>query len=263
MAATEQVFATALNEMGAKMLKQSRGGCKWKSASVSNTRQTEKGHRLVIELPKEVSEISWHKKGDYFATICPDGTNSLVMIHQLSRQDSQAPFSKSKGMIISVCFHPNKPFLFVATQRNVRVYNLVKQETVKKLLSGVKFISSMDVHPTGDHVIIGSFDRRLCWFDMDLSATAYKTLRYNQQAVRSVSFHKKYPLFASCSDDGSVNVFHNMVYNDLMQNPLIVPLKKLKAHEVKEGLASVSVRFHPHQPWLFSCGVDGLIKLFC
>jgi ribosome biogenesis protein ERB1 len=46
-------------------------------------------------------------------------------------------------------FHPNKPFLFVATQRNVKVYNLVNQEMVKKLISGVKWISSMDIHPQG------------------------------------------------------------------------------------------------------------------
>lgn len=133
---------------------------------------------------------------------------------------------------------------------------------VKKLLTGVKWISSMDIHPSGDHIIVGSFDRRLCWFDLDLTSTPYKTLRYNQQAVRSVSFHKKYPLFTSCSDDGSVNLFHSMVYNDLMQNPLIVPLKKIKAHSPSDGLGCVSVAFHPNHPWLFTCGSDSLIKLF-
>ena len=30
---------------------------------------------------------------------------------------------------------------------------------------------------TGDNVIIGSYDRRLCWFDNDLSTKPYKTLR--------------------------------------------------------------------------------------
>lgn len=35
----------------------------------------------------------------------------------------------------------------------------------------------MDVHPGGDNLIIGSYDKKLAWFDMDLSAKPYKTLR--------------------------------------------------------------------------------------
>lgn len=46
-----------------------------------------------------------------------------------------------------------------------------------------------------------------------------------------MAYHKTYPLFASCSDDGSANVFHGMVYSDLLQNPLIVPLKFLLGHK--------------------------------
>ena len=30
---------------------------------------------------------------------------------------------------------------------------------------------------SGDNLIVGSYDRRLCWFDMDLSTKPYKTLR--------------------------------------------------------------------------------------
>lgn len=33
-----------------------------------------------------------------------------------------------------------------------------------------------------------------------------------QGAVRAAAFHRSYPLFASASDDGSVHVFHGMVY---------------------------------------------------
>lgn len=52
------------------------------------------------------------------------------------------------------------------------------------------------------------------------------------QAIRAAGFHKHYPLMASGSDDGSVHVFHATVYSDLLRNPLIVPLKILRAHEV-------------------------------
>eukprot|EP00042_Codosiga_hollandica_P049369 m.572731 g.572731 ORF g.572731 m.572731 type:complete len:94 (+) comp57868_c0_seq9:2009-2290(+) len=72
---------------------------------------------------------------------------------------------------------------------------------------------------------MGTYDRKLCWFDMDLSAAPYKTLRYHQKALRKVAFHSSYPLFASCSDDATVHIFHGMVYNDFLQNPLIVPVK--------------------------------------
>lgn len=55
-------------------------------------------------------------------------------------------------------------------------------------------------------------------------------------AIRDVAFHKKYPLFASSSDDGSVNIFHGMVYGDLERNPLVVPVKSLQAHRMEDNL---------------------------
>jgi hypothetical protein len=36
----------------------------------------------------------------------------------------------------------------------------------------------MDVHPSGDHLIVGGYDRKLCWFDLELSEKPYKILRY-------------------------------------------------------------------------------------
>jgi ribosome biogenesis protein ERB1 len=103
---------------------------------------------------------------------------------------------------------------------------------IKKLLSGCKWLSSIDIHPSGDHVILGSYDRRVVWFDLDLSSTPYKTLKYHEKAIRSVQYHRyivkcvlqllrsnlcishfrRYPLMASSSDDGSIHVFHATVY---------------------------------------------------
>lgn len=143
------------------------------------------------------------------------------------------------------------------------MYNLAKQELIKKLQPGAKWISSIDIHPAGDNVIIGTYDKRIHWFDMDLSTKPYKTLRYHRAAVRQVKYHPRYPLFGSCSDDGSVLMFHGMVYNDLMQNPLIVPVKTLRAHEISpSGLGVLDCAWHPTQPWIFSCGSDRTIKLF-
>ena len=55
-------------------------------------------------------------------------------------------------------------------------------------------------------------DKRLAWYDLDLSTKPYRALRYHTSALRGVAFHRKYPLFASASDDASVHVFHGMVY---------------------------------------------------
>lgn len=221
------------------------------------------GPIAILRTNSAVSSVKWHRKGDYFTTVSPKAGTAAVLIHQLSKAASQQPFGKSKGGEVQLaCFHPQKPFLFVATKEHVRVYHLVKQVMVKRLMSGCRHISSIDVHGSGDHVIIGSLDRRLVWFDLDLASTPYKTLKYHERALRSVGFHPRYPLMASASDDGSIHVFHSMVYSDLMRNPLIVPVKVLRGHSVVKSLGALSMVFHPTQPWLFSAGADGNIHLF-
>ena len=97
---------------------------------------------------------------------------------------------------------------------------------------------------------------------MDLSTSPYKTMRAHQLAVRSVAYHPRLPLFASASDDANVHVYHGRVYADLLSNPLIVPLKILKGHKIKDHLGVMAVVFHPTQPWLFSAGSDGDVHLF-
>ncbi|XP_064610704.1 ribosome biogenesis protein bop1-like [Liolophura sinensis] len=222
----------------------------------------ESGLRLRVMHPKDVKQVTWHGKGDYFASVMPQGESMSVLIHQLSKQRSQNPFSKSKGLVQCVLFHPIRPFLFVATQRYVRVYNLLKQELSKKLMTNCKWVSSMAVHHAGDNVIVGSYDCKLSWFDLDLSTKPYHTLRHHKKALRQVAYHKKYPLFASASDDGAVIVCHGMVYNDLLQNPLIVPVKVLRGHQTSKGLSVLDCVFHPSQPWVFSSGADTTIRLF-
>lgn len=68
--------------------------------------------------------------------------------------------------------------MYLQTQQYVRIYNLSEQKLIKTLIPGIKWISSMDVHPSGDHLIVGGYDRKLCWFDLELSEKPYKVLRY-------------------------------------------------------------------------------------
>ncbi len=220
------------------------------------------GPCLEIALKGAVSTLSWHHKGDYIGVVVPSKGAKGVSVHQLSKGRTQVPFSKSPGQVQAICFHPSRPFLFLATQQYVKVYNLVEQKMVKKLISGVKWISSMEVHASGDHVLIGSYDRRVVWFDLDLSSTPYKTLKFHEKAVRALSFHSKYPLMASAADDGNIHIFHSAVYSDLTRNPLIVPLKVLKGHKTVKKVGATSVQFHPKQPWIFSGGGDGVLNCF-
>ncbi|KAG6855056.1 Ribosome biogenesis protein erb1 [Blastosporella zonata] len=202
------------------------------------------------------TQLTWHRRGDYLASVSTGGTQGGVWIHQVTRRHSQAPFKKVKGAIQMVLFHPLKPHFFVATQQYVRIYNLSEQKLLKTLQPGIKWISSMDVHPSGDHLIVGGYDRKLCWFDLELSDKPYKIMRYHTRAIRSLHFHPSYPLFASSSDDGAIQIFHSRVYNDLMTDPLIVPLKILRGHEIKDGLGVLQIRWSSRQPWLASAGAD-------
>lgn len=225
--------------------------------------ELQQGVRLKILHPKAVQQVAWHSKGDYLSSVMSDHSSHLqVLVHQVSRRRSQNPFRRGRGAVQSVCFHPLRPYFLVATQRCVRIYNLLKQELSKKLQANCKWISSMAVHPGGDHVIIGSYDCRLSWFDLDLSTKPYRMLRHHKKAVRGVAFHRTYPLLASASDDGSVIVCHGTVYNDLLQNPLIVPVKVLRGHVTTHDLGVLDVTFHPTQPWVFSSGADATIRLF-
>jgi hypothetical protein len=83
-----------------------------------------------------------------------------VLVHQLSKRASQNPFRKNRGRVVRVAFHPAKPFFFVATRTHVRVYNLARQALAKKLVAGGG-VSCLAVHPSGDHVIVGSEARAL------------------------------------------------------------------------------------------------------
>lgn len=238
--------------------------CTWTFyADKKNDQFYQLGYRVKLTHQKQIKNFAWHSKGDYMASVLDvKNSNSSVIMHQMSRQKSVRPFTKMTGSVQQVAFHPFKPILFVATQRYVKVYDLAKQMLIKKLMTNVQWVSSIDVHPGGDNLIIGSYDSRLSWFDLDLSSKPYKTLKHHKKSIRNVAFHKKYPLFASASDDGTAIVSHGMVYDDLMQNALIVPLKILKGHETVKNVGVTSCTFHPNQPWLFTSGADKTIRLY-
>ena len=211
---------------------------------------------LIIKTQNTIRHLTWHRRGDYFATVAPQGNHlppgafisklllgtsgKSVLIHQLSRHQTQSPFSRQKGTSIqSLVFHPIQPQIFVASRQSITHYSLTPPQLIRKLRPGVKFISSLDIHPLGDHLIVGSYDKRVAWFDLDLSDRPYKTLRFAERAVRDVAFHKGgVKCFASASDEGVVQVFWADVRADgsVDVNPTIVPLKVLRGHRVVDSL---------------------------
>ncbi|KAI5308710.1 Ribosome biogenesis protein erb1, partial [Ascosphaera atra] len=228
----------------------------------------------VLPLGYTAKSLSWHRRGDYFVTVCP-GTSTpasvAIAIHTLSKHLTQHPFRrriKGGGPPQAAHFHPSKPILFVANQRTIRAYDLSRQTLVKILQPGARWISSFDIHPTsstmagGDNVLVGSYDRRLLWHDIDLSPRPYKTLRYHGKAIRSVRYHPHLPLFADASDDGSMQVFHGSVTGDMLSNATIVPLKVLKGHKITGELGVMELDWHPREAWCVSAGADGTCRLW-
>ncbi|KAI4100543.1 MAG: hypothetical protein L6R37_005410 [Teloschistes peruensis] len=221
------------------------------------------GVLLKTHLRSTIKVISWHRRGEYLTTVSPSGQTSAVAIHTLSKHLTQQPFRRLKGLPQSAAFHPSKPVFFVATQRSIRSYDLAKQQLLKILQPGARWISSFDVHPGGDNLIVGSYDKRLLWHDLDLSARPYKTLRYHKKAIRQVAFHRGgLPLFADASDDGSVQVFHGKVVGDLMENATIVPVTLLRGHGVRRELGVMDLDWHPREAWCVSAGADGTCRLW-
>ncbi|KAL2271138.1 hypothetical protein VTJ83DRAFT_509 [Remersonia thermophila] len=233
---------------------------KW---SRPGTKLEDEGVLIKITVRSAVKVINWHRRGDHFCTVSPRGQRSSVAIHTLSKHLTQIPFRKLAGLAQTAAFHPLRPLFFVATQRTIRCYDLQKLELVKIVQPGAKWISSFDIHPGGDNLIVGSYDKRLLWHDLDLSNRPYKTMRFHGEAIRQVRYHKGgLPLFADASDDGTLQIFHGKVPNDQLENPTIVPVKMLKGHKVVSKLGVLDIDWHPREPWCVSAGADGTARLW-
>mmetsp|Transcript_14970 Transcript_14970/g.26205 ORF Transcript_14970/g.26205 Transcript_14970/m.26205 type:complete len:786 (-) Transcript_14970:3564-5921(-) len=255
-----------------RALKESKGIAAWvedgdmeSPASISNGSLCKTTIYFKEKDNNDIVDLSWHGKGEYLATVCNSKKHThQVTIHHITKRLSQRPLEGKKDQRVQkILFHPKKPILFVATKHVVNVYHLLRQKRIRTLKSGARWISSMAVHPLGDNLIIGTYDRRVSWFDLDISNRPWKTLKYHKCAIRNVAFHPRYPLMASASDDGVIHVFHARVFDDFGKDPFVVPVKVLKGHSrTQDGLGVLDTVFHPQQPWLFSAGADGRVQLF-
>ncbi|ONI00963.1 hypothetical protein PRUPE_6G114000 [Prunus persica] len=256
-----------------------------KTASSVSWLQDDKleGIRLRHSKSKTVASVEWHRKVSFdsgasgypfcifisldFLDLALRESRA-IFIHKLSKKFTQTLSFKLRGIAVTSVFHPTRSFFFISTKKIIRVYNLVKEgKVVRKLEIRLREVSFIAVHPSGVHIIVGSREGKLCWFDMDLSSKPYSQAYFwkmlHQKDINNVCFHRSCPLFATCSDDCTAYVFHGMVYSDLNKNPLIVPLEILRGHSSTNERGVMDCKFHPRQPWLFTAGADSVVRLYC
>ena len=203
---------------------------------------------VKLKLRRAVTYLCWHGKGDYFSSLCPkENTSTKVLVHSISRFQSHKIFSRqSKGTVRSMSFDPKRPLFFVATDKNIMVYNLKQQLLVKKF-KGLECPVHISVHVSGDHILAACEDCKLLWYDYDLSSTPYKTFPFHKKQLTYVHTHRRYPLLATAGLDNSMHIFHAQVYADYLQQPLIVPLRVIETK-----FPPKKCLFHPRQPWIAS-----------
>lgn len=115
----------------------------------------------------------------------------------------------------------------------------------------------MNVHISGDHLLVACEDCKVLWYDYDLSSIPFKTFPFHKKQLTFVHSHKRFPLFATAGQDKTVHIFHGQVYQqDYTQQPLIVPLRVIHTENVPKVCL-----FHPKQPWL-ACAEGNLINLY-
>ncbi|KAL3998017.1 BOP1NT (NUC169) domain family protein [Acanthocheilonema viteae] len=219
--------------------------------------------KISIDLGYIARQVVWHYKGDYFATFANSKSPKLIYIHQLSKCKSQRPFSRLKGLMTVLSFHPCEPLLFVGTQRHIRIYDLAKCQLKKKVMTGSQWLSSMHVDFRGNNVFVGGHDRIFSWIDLQLSSKPWRSVKHHTAAIRAVTQHSRYPLVATVSDDSTALVYYARINSDPLKENEFVPVRRLHTQTPqKNGLSILAAIFHPSQPWLITAHADGSIALF-
>ena len=99
---------------------------------------------------------------------------------------------------------------------------------VKKFVSNLNTITNLSLHRGGDNIIAGTKDGKVAFFQIDMSTEPFKILDYHGDKIRGVEFHNSYPLAVSSSRNGKLLLYHFNVHEDIIADPVIVPLKSIK-----------------------------------
>nr|CAH8822062.1 unnamed protein product [Trichobilharzia regenti] len=232
-------------------------------------------HRIIITVADPIVSLDWHPKGDYLLTLSRPILSSLVrsrsakrlLLHRLSKMSSQTPFADTGRPVEwkQAAFHPTgKPHLFIASARAVRVYDLVEQKELRclRLESSSNFVSSMALHPSGEHLVVGTYDSRFNWFDIELGNVPFKKLQLNHGAIRQLAVHLRRPLVSVALSDGTLLIIHGKVVDDLLSKPIVIPVQLIRTGQPSSQSNVFATTFHTRQPHAYSGGEDGSVKQF-
>ncbi|KAA0188527.1 Ribosome biogenesis protein bop1 [Fasciolopsis buskii] len=241
----------------------------------SRSAQTLEGHRVTICLNQPICSLDWHPKGDYLLSLSrPVLSSALVSksteriyLHRLSKMSSQAPFTMPSRAVEwrQVQFHPGgKPRVFVASPREIRMFDLLQRKELRclRLDGSSDALSRMSLHPSGDHLVAGTFGGRFQWFDIDLGNVPFKKMGLGHGAVRNLDIHRTRPLVSVAMDDGTVLIVHATVSDDLLSKPLIIPVTLIRTGQPSTAASVLATSFHPRQPHVYTGGADGSLRQF-
>ncbi|KAI5322497.1 hypothetical protein L3X38_031569 [Prunus dulcis] len=120
-----------------------------------------------------------------------------IFIHKLSKKFTQTLSFKLRGIAVTSVFHPALSFFFISTKKIIRVYDLVKEgKLVRKLEIRLREVSFIAVHPSGDHIIVGSREGKL-YLNKNPLIVPLEILRghssTNERGVMDCKFHPRQP----------------------------------------------------------------------
>lgn len=208
--------------------------------------------------PFHLNNISWHHKGDF---VCTSGSKiSEICVHQVSTKISQRLFIEGNKTISKTMFHPLKPYLLIASKEHIIVYDLKVQQIFRKFAFEFTRVTTMDLHPSGEHFLVGCENGKLYWYNIELSSEPERSISFSKSVV-SLSFHRIYPLFLLELSDSSVQIFSCFVIG-LLSGVSIQPLKTIRESSLEIFQESHQSVFHSTQPWLFRTGINYEVLLY-
>lgn len=204
-----------------------------------------------------------HRGEEFAAFLCAreDGAE-LIKVLNLAKMTSTTITLRTKTRIERVAFNPRLPQMLVMTRIYLYVYDLKKQERVKRLITGSQTLSCLATHPTGTHLLLGSGDHMLYWYDLEWKDLPYRKMKVHAGAVNACRFSAHFKLFASAGDDGAVVVQYARVDEVGFDSPLICPLKTLRGHKVVRNTGVTDLQFVGPTHWIVSVGYDGNVLVW-
>jgi ribosome biogenesis protein ERB1 len=106
-------YAHAAFSMSSENLPAAVDGVKWQRPTTASIAE-QNGILLEISVPGTPKQVTWHRRGDYLASVAPEAGARAVLMHQITKHSTQAPFKRTKGVPQKVAFHPTRPHFLLA-----------------------------------------------------------------------------------------------------------------------------------------------------